>query len=179
MAEIIDLTYQTFGMLTAVERVGTRNREVLWRCICNCGKEALVTSRNLRKGLTRSCGCLRKLHMASLGAGKETHGKSRSRLYVAYRGMLDNCYLANRKEFRYIGACGITVCDEWRKDFQAFYDWAMANGYDEKAPRGQSVVYRVDKSKGFSPENCKVGTIAESMACKAARGKRGAQDDGA
>lgn len=177
MAKAIDITYQTFGMLTAIKRAGTRNGEVMWLCICNCGKEAVVKSDNLRYGRTRSCGCLRRKNAEALPR-KVTHGKSRSRLYVAYRGMKDSCYTPSCTNFRKCGACGITVCDEWLNDFQAYYDWAMANGYDENAPRGQSVIYRVDKSKSFSPDNCRVGSLAESRACMAPR-KCGGQDDGA
>ncbi len=177
MAKAIDITYQTFGMLTAIKRVGARNGEVMWLCICNCGKEAVVKSRNLRHGLTKSCGCLKKKHMESLDKRIVTHGKSRSRLYVAYRGMKESCYTPSHKGFRYCGAHGITVCDEWLNDFQAYYDWAMANGYDENAPRGQSVIYRVDKSKGFSPDNCRVGSLVDSKACEVPRGKCGGQDD--
>lgn len=178
MAKAIDITYQTFGMLTAIERVGTRNNEVLWRCICNCGKEAVVKSRNLRHGLTKSCGCLKKKHAASLGHRRKKHGKHRTRLYVSWCGMKSVCHEPSHNNYGRIGARGITVCDEWLNDFQAYYDWAMANGYDENAPRGQSVIYRVDKSKSFSPDNCRVGSLAESRACMAPR-KCGGQDDGA
>lgn len=178
MAKAIDITYQTFGMLTAIERVGNRNGEAMWLCICNCGKETVVKSCNLRYGLTKSCGCLQKKHAASLGHRHKKHGKSRTRLYDAYRGMKDSCYTPSCTNFRKCGARGITVCDEWLNDFQAYYDWAMANGYDENAPRGQSVIYRVDKSKNFSPDNCRVGSLAESRTCMAPR-KCGGQDDGA
>jgi transcriptional regulator with XRE-family HTH domain len=47
------------------------------------------------------------------------------------------------------GARGITVCDEW-KEFLPFYDWAMANGYEE----GKEID-RIDVNKGYSPDNCR------------------------
>ena len=177
MAKAIDITYQTFGMLTAIERVGTRNNEVLWRCICNCGKETVVKSRNLRHGLTKSCGCLRKKHAASLGHRRKKHGKCRTRLYASWDRMKKVCYKPSHKSYGRIGACGIAVCDEWLNDFQAYYDWAIANGYDENAPREQSVIYRINKSKGFFPDNCRVGSLAESRACMVLRGKSGVPDD--
>lgn len=34
------------------------NRQVQWRCRCNCGKEVIVRGVNLRNGNTKSCGCL-------------------------------------------------------------------------------------------------------------------------
>ena len=54
------------------------------------------------------------------------------------------------------GQRGIRVCDEW-KDFQAFYDWAMANGYKKGL-----TVDRLDPDKGYSPENCELVTRAEN-----------------
>jgi AP2 domain len=56
---MIDLTGQTFGNLTVVERIGTRNHSPLWLCACKCGRTASVTTTLLRTGQTRSCKCLR------------------------------------------------------------------------------------------------------------------------
>ena len=61
----MDLTGQRFGMLTVVEKlsdVHRPDRQVVWRCRCDCGafKDA-VTSR-LRSGNTKSCGCSRSRH---------------------------------------------------------------------------------------------------------------------
>jgi hypothetical protein len=55
---IIDLTGQTFGRLTAVERAP--GKWTRWLCRCTCGVETAVTSANLRSGDTSSCGCLRR-----------------------------------------------------------------------------------------------------------------------
>ena len=33
------------------------------------------------------------------------------------------------KDFHGYGSRGISICEEWKNDFQAFYDWAMAHGY--------------------------------------------------
>jgi hypothetical protein len=56
---VIDLTGQLFGRLTAIRRAGTYvNRKALWQCRCSCGKTHYVDSSSLRRGLTKSCGCL-------------------------------------------------------------------------------------------------------------------------
>lgn len=58
----IDLAGQRFGRLVAIEPNKERSatRYIVWRCQCDCGNEVCVTSRDLRSGDTRSCGCLRK-----------------------------------------------------------------------------------------------------------------------
>lgn len=64
---LIDMTGQRFGRLTVLERVedycldyyGWTDRKAMWRCRCDCGAEVTVIGANLRRGATRSCGCLR------------------------------------------------------------------------------------------------------------------------
>lgn len=56
-----DLTGLRFGRLVAISRVGvTKNGNVRWLCQCDCGNTNVVNAYSLRKGLTRSCGCLRR-----------------------------------------------------------------------------------------------------------------------
>ena len=47
------------------------------------------------------------------------------------------------------GGKGITVCDEWVHDFQAFADWSYEHGYARNLS-----IDRIDNSKGYSPDNC-------------------------
>lgn len=65
----IDMTGQRFGRLTVIERAGNTTTPTMygwgdvkatWRCKCDCGSECIVIGANLRRGLTRSCGCLRR-----------------------------------------------------------------------------------------------------------------------
>lgn len=56
----IDLAGQRFGRLTVLEYVGLNDQYVArWRCRCDCGTVCVINSTDLRKGKTRSCGCLR------------------------------------------------------------------------------------------------------------------------
>lgn len=56
---VLDLTGQRFGKLTAEADTGRRqNGHAIWSCQCDCGRWTTVTSNALRKGNTRSCGCL-------------------------------------------------------------------------------------------------------------------------
>lgn len=59
-----NLAGKKFGRLTAIERVSPISMQsagnVWWRCQCECGQVASVTTASLRSGKTRSCGCLRR-----------------------------------------------------------------------------------------------------------------------
>lgn len=53
----IDLTGQKIHRLTIIERIGTKNNSPLWLCKCDCGNFTQSTTRDLRCGHTKSCGC--------------------------------------------------------------------------------------------------------------------------
>ena len=61
MSKIIDLTGQRFNHWTVISRVKNNSRgETMWECLCDCGNKKIVQGYSLRKGLSKSCGCLQK-----------------------------------------------------------------------------------------------------------------------
>lgn len=60
-----DMIGKRFGNLIVLERAGTHvspsgQKKPVWRCVCDCGNEAIVTSQDLKTGHTKSCGCIPK-----------------------------------------------------------------------------------------------------------------------
>ena len=65
--KVIDLTGQKFGKLTVIERAENDSQSrTQWLCQCECGNKKIIKSSNLRRGFTKSCGCLAKETAAKL-----------------------------------------------------------------------------------------------------------------
>jgi len=62
----IDLTGQVFGDLTVLSYQGRTHAASIWECRCVCGKIKRLKGNNLRRGCTRSCGCIRTRNMGDL-----------------------------------------------------------------------------------------------------------------
>lgn len=56
----IDITGQKFHRLSVINCAGKIKDRIHWNCLCDCGNEAIVSGKSIRKGLTKSCGCLNK-----------------------------------------------------------------------------------------------------------------------
>ncbi len=142
---------EKYHKLTVVEVLPTSPIKVL--CECECGNKTVVLKSNLVKGHTKSCGCNRVQN-----AKKQftKHGQSNTRLYRIWVEMRNRCYLKSDTNFSKYGARGITVCDEWRNDFKAFYDWSMVNGYSDEL-----TIDRIDGKGNYEPTNCRWATYKE------------------
>ena len=65
--KLVDLTGQTFGMWTVLERDIKTQKEknstkAFWKCQCQCGTIRTVVGADLRNGKSTSCGCNKKAH---------------------------------------------------------------------------------------------------------------------
>lgn len=158
MHKFNDLTGMVFGRLTVIEQHGmTKDRHILWKCECECGKYKNVSSRELRMGHTKSCGCLQK---EKLRERRFKHGDRDSRLYSVWKSMKKRCENQNHKDYRWYGAKGVVVCDEWH-DYSTFKEWAIKNGYNENAKYGECTIDRIDPYGNYEPNNCRWVSMSE------------------
>ena len=79
--KVIDLTGQRFGRLVVVEQAGKKNRKIMWKCACDCGKTTIVTGNSLKSGGTKSCGCY-ALDCKKMGKKENLIGRRFGRLTV-------------------------------------------------------------------------------------------------
>ena len=159
MPKIKDLTGQKFGCLEVIGLDESRNKRgnhYYWLCKCECGNIRSLRAYSLKTSDYSTCHCNSKnYHLV-------THGKTHTRIYRIWGAMKARCNRKTSDHYAYYGGIGISVCDEWEKDFKSFYEWSMANGYDEHL-----TIDRKDVSKGYSPDNCRWITLEDQ-----ARNKR-------
>lgn len=153
-----DLANLRFGRLYVVSDIGrTKDRHILWHCVCDCGNSVNVSSHDLLNGHTQSCGCLQK---ARTHEARYIHGDRDARLYKIWQSMKKRCESPQCKSFRWYGAKGVTVCDEWH-EYSAFKEWAVQNGYNENAKYGECTIDRIDPFGNYEPQNCRWVSFTE------------------
>ena len=127
--KLIDMTGEKFGRLTVIRRgedciESDGTKAVQWVCKCDCGNpnDILVRGTSLRKGLTKSCGCLRRQQCSTIGQkGKGQHNSS-CKQYNTYNlnGEYGIGYTNKGQEFYF---------DLEDYDLIKPYCWHIDNGY--------------------------------------------------
>ena len=140
----IEMVGKRFGRLVILEYVGTTKwRLALWNCYCDCGNTIIVIGSNLRKGVTKSCGCL------SAEKTKERftkHGMSGTPANRSWHAMIDRCNNPDHLSYKNYGGRGITVCDRWLK---------FENFFEDLGERPDNLTLeRKDNELGYFKENC-------------------------
>lgn len=148
--DVVDVTGQRFGKLMVLHRVASLHHEARWRCLCDCGGTIDVRGSSLRKGDTKSCGCLRR--EAKWKHGHKAAGQ-KSPTYTSWYNMKRRCLDKNHMNFRYYGGRGITVCERWL----AFAPFLEDMG--ERMP--WLTLDRINVNGNYEPSNCRWATIAE------------------
>jgi hypothetical protein len=144
----LNLSGERFGRLTAIEPIGpNKNKQIVWRCLCDCGNETFVVAAVLHRGDVRSCGCLRR---DTTRVNKTVHGHRYERLYGIWKNMNKRCHMVGSNNYERYGGRGIHVCNEWRDSYEKFRDWSYENGYADNLS-----IDRINNNDGYSPENCR------------------------
>jgi hypothetical protein len=127
----------------------------IYNCKCDCGKEFKAAGSNVKRSAGVGCvDCKNK----QLKERKTTHGETYTRLYVTWCGMISRCTNPKDLSYKYYGAKGVLVCDEWKTSYEAFSKWAKSSGYSDSL-----TIDRINPFGIYSPNNCQWKTIEEQQ----------------
>ena len=123
------------------------------RCRCDCGGEVTSQLSSIKRGTTKSCGCIQE-ELIRKAVGNRKEARTRSPLYSTWSGMQQRFFNEKSNAYRNYGGRGITVCPEWRgpEGFDRFEKWAYENGY---APETGVSLDRIDVNGNYEPSNCR------------------------
>lgn len=147
-SEFLGTKYSHF---TIVKDMGIKKGGRFVLALCDCGIEKQVRLADIKCGSSTNCGCIRRKKMSEINT---SHGLSTDPLYSVWQGIKDRCYRKTNEKYDRYGGRGIVVCEEWKNDFKAFYDWAMEKGW-----RQGLEIDRENNDGIYSPVNCRVTTV--------------------
>lgn len=92
------------------------------------------------------------------------HGLTKKHpLYTIWCNIKRRCYVSNSKMYKYYGAKGVTMCDEWKGDFKAFHDWCIENGWGKGLEVDKDLKSQIKPGKIYSPELCSIITRKQNI----------------
>lgn len=145
MTRIVDLTGQKFHRWTVQGMSHQVGSMVYWHCVCECGTERPVFGGDLKRGGSKSCGCLtREVSAVRL----RRHGLSGHAAYSSWQSMKTRCENPNDDNYHLYGGRGISVCPQWQT-FDGFWT-DMGPSW-----RHGGTIDRIDNDKGYEPGNCR------------------------
>jgi hypothetical protein len=152
---MIDLTGQTFGRWRILSRAENSPKgQARWLCQCECGTKKVMESIHLRRGISRSCGCL-KIETTIRLSTKHGHASTTytSPTYHTWAGMVARCTNPKHRSYPQYGGNGIAVCKRWL----TFSNFLADMG---EKPTGTSLD-RIDSKKGYAIHNCRWATSSK------------------
>ena len=157
---VVDLTGRRYGKIVICEKKYENDSYSDRRCVCDCGNEFYASYISLIGGSTKRCPECRKRKTPE-EINIQRH------LTSALNAMKQRCYNPKNPAYRWYGRRKISICQEWRDNSKAFYEWALANGYQI----GLSID-RIDNNGNYCPEYCQWITRSENSSKAQAKRKK-------
>lgn len=135
-----------FNKLKVLELQKDKHRgvsRILYRCICDCGRERMCLPYNLKNNIVTGC-----VFCSNIAGGMSRRDSKEYSLYSRWRNIKRRCYDKTIKSYKDYGGRGISISKEWL-NFKNFYN-DMIKGFDKNLS-----LNRIDNNGDYSKENCR------------------------
>lgn len=152
---------EVHGVFTLVEVLKNKDkyRHYVYKGICNeCGYERFAHYGEFSgpKSMTKNC-----THKDATGRYIKNTDWKNKRIGAIFSGMKARCYNRNNNSYKWYGAKGIKVYEEWLSSPHLFEEWALINGYADDL-----TIDRIDENQDYCPDNCRWISIGENAKYK-------------
>ena len=151
--DISHLIGTKINRLTIIEDLGRIENARKVKALCECGKLVQISVYSILNNNTKSCGCFNREKMTK-------HGFNGHPLHFLWKNVLSRC--ASFKKKNDYGSIGVRVCDEWKNDFMAFYNWAI-DKWRPGLELDKDKLSKIKPGKLYSPEFCCFITQKENL----------------
>lgn len=128
----------------------------IYKCRCTfCGLETIHSFAEMNR--VSKC-----THENKIGEYKDfTLYWKDKRIQEIFKGMVRRCYTETNRDYRWYGAKGIKIYDEWMRNPTLFEEWAINNGYSDNL-----TIDRINPSKDYCPDNCRWISLVDNAKYK-------------